>query len=951
MRAYREGARAIDGGKGTKTPAPAGGDGGRTSLRDWRVRTRLITLVLIPTLAGVILGGLRIADSVAEAGEYERAGEIASLAILLGGLAHEVELERDLAVRFVAAGRAAEDLDRLRLHEQETVDRLRQRVNARLSEATADEGPRRLTGKIDQVRARLKQLDDIRLAVSGTQVSAEPVLYRYDALIGDLLAVHGEIAQGISADAEELTAGAAAFAALAQAKEHASTERAVLSVAIASGSFTTTLLDTFVTARAQRESALAAFDATATPAQRQAYDDTVTGQRVDRAEHMRLRALIAATGQAAPGMNPLNPRDLDRWFDASSDTIKRMRLVEIGLGGSIVSAADRSRAEESGNALVVTLVVGALLLVVLLITTLMARSLVGPLRRLRDAALEVAGRRLPETVNSLREGGEAPTPEDLLPGAVTRDEIGEVARAFDEVHREAVRLAGQEAALRNNVNAMFVNLSRRSQTLVERQLTMIESLEQGEQDETRLGNLFRLDHLATRMRRNSENLLVLAGQEPARRWSQPVPLIDVARAALSEVENYERANLRIPSGPAVLGSGVNDVVHLLAELLENAISFSPSETVVTVSTNRIDGGGLMISVSDFGIGMTGAELSQANWRLANPPVVDVSVSRRMGLFVVGRLALRHGIRVQLRQQENGGLTAMVLLPDALLAAPDEWSHASRAAHERQAALAGPSTPFDAPGPVSGPTGGPVSDPMFAGGHGGIPGGVPGGSVFTPQDGSGGRAESWEDPYGGPSGGWAVRVPRQGSYAAHDAYDGYDPAEATGPIERITGIHDRALDNAANGVGPPGPPEERLPVYSTVESDWFRAPDIPEHPDVPEGPADDASSPWISPADPGFRAADRVADGPTRGGVTGIGLPRRVPRANLVPGAVEGTGPPPPPSAPVARRPAVSPEVVRDRLSGLQQGVRQGRAEARGEPEDGRARPDLIRNVEASEEDS
>ncbi|MFC7644475.1 sensor histidine kinase [Streptosporangium lutulentum] len=165
---------------------------------------------------------------------------------------------------------------------------------------------------------------------------------------------------------------------------------------------------------------------------------------------------------------------------------------------------------------------------------------------------------------------------------------------------------------------MFVNLSRRSQTLVERQLSLIESLEQGEQDEARLGSLFRLDHLATRMRRNSENLLVLAGQEPARRWSQPIPLIDVVRASLSEVENYERVNLQLSTGVSVVGTSVNDVVHLIAELVENAISFSPRETKVIVSSNRIDGGGVMISVSDLGIGVTAEELAQANWRLANP---------------------------------------------------------------------------------------------------------------------------------------------------------------------------------------------------------------------------------------------------------------------------------------------------------------------------------------------
>src|SRR5690606_3413175 len=180
-------------------------------------------------------------------------------------------------------------------------------------------------------------------------------------------------------------------------------------------------------------------------------------------------------------------------------------------------------------------------------------------------------------------------------------------------------------------------------------------------------NLFKLDHLATRMRRNSENLLVLAGQDPPRRWSQPVKLVDVARASLSEVENYERVVLHVPDGVSIAGQAVNDVIHLLAELVENALSFSPRETRVTLSGSRIDGGGVMMSITDSGIGMTAEELAQANERLTDTPGMDVAVSRRMGLYVVSRLAHRHGIRVQLRPHASGGLTAMVLIPESLLA--------------------------------------------------------------------------------------------------------------------------------------------------------------------------------------------------------------------------------------------------------------------------------------------
>src|SRR6202044_1071051 len=190
-------------------------------------------------------------------------------------------------------------------------------------------------------------------------------------------------------------------------------------------------------------------------------------------------------------------------------------------------------------------------------------------------------------------------------------------------------------------------LSRRSQSLVERQIRLIDDLEQGEQDAERLSNLFQMDHLATRMRRNSENLLVLAGHDASRRWNQPVALV----------------SLNVQPGIAVRGPAVNDVVHLIAELAENATSFSSAETPVAVSGHLLNSGGVLLDISDQGVGMGAEEMAHANWRLDNPPVVDVAVSRRMGLFVVARLAARHGIRVRLRPATTGGLTALVWLPD------------------------------------------------------------------------------------------------------------------------------------------------------------------------------------------------------------------------------------------------------------------------------------------------
>ena len=256
---------------------------------------------------------------------------------------------------------------------------------------------------------------------------------------------------------------------------------------------------------------------------------------------------------------------------------------------------------------------------------------------------------------------------DVAPINVTsQDEIGQVARAFDQVHSEAVRLAGQQAVLRSSFNAMFVNLSRRSQTLIERLARMIDNLEQHEDDPDRLGSLFSMDHLVTRMRRNSENLLLLAGHDNPRKWSDAIPLADVARAATSEIEQYNRVTLSMTPDISLAGQAVSDVVHLLAELIENATIFSPKDTQVQVAMQYLASGGVLIEVSDKGIGVSESRLEDMNWRLDNPPTIDVSVSRHMGLFAVARLAERHGVRVRLRPALPQGLSALVWLPDALI---------------------------------------------------------------------------------------------------------------------------------------------------------------------------------------------------------------------------------------------------------------------------------------------
>ena len=349
------------------------------------------------------------------------------------------------------------------------------------------------------------------------------------------------------------------------------------------------------------------------------------------------------------------------------DDLTAMQNAETVISNDIVSRAGQLHSSAQQSALTFGLITLVVLLVVLLAALAVARSVVRPLRRLRAGALDIASTQLPERVKLLTESPDAAASMEVAPiNVVSRDEIGEVARAFDQVHAEAVRLAGEQALLRSTFNAMFVNLSRRSQSLIERLARMIDNLEQTEADPDRLGSLFSMDHLVTRMRRNSENQLLLAGHENPRKWSEPVPLADVARAAISEIEQYNRITLNIPPGIAVVGVAVSDVAHLLAELVENATIFSSKDTQVQVSMQELSSGGVLLEVSDKGIGVSEARLADMNWRLDNPPTVDVSVSRHMGLFAVARLAERHRVRVRLRPAIPQGLSALVWLPDSVI---------------------------------------------------------------------------------------------------------------------------------------------------------------------------------------------------------------------------------------------------------------------------------------------
>jgi signal transduction histidine kinase len=628
------------------------------ALRNWPVSWRLFAAFMLTLAMGLVFGGLRVASAADSAAQFNRVSQLASLGQQIAVLMQALEDERDKTCGNVGNAGALQ-------HWYDATDAAAAKVKPLIA-GIGGSFPADIRAKAVVVRSAITNLGQLRDAAQTS--SALAVITDYAVPINAMMALNGQIAQG--ADDPALTNDLQTLNSLAQEKDQVAQQRAILYNAFTKGTFANAQQPALTIAVAGQSAAATAFDATATPAQQDSFTRVVAGPLVKQAvniEQYVVSTSSLAVGTTAAAALNIRPENVPgQWYTAMSDTINRMQTVELGVARDLVARAQVLQRGAERAALVTGILTAAILILVLIATFALARSLVLPLRRLREGALDIATVQLPERVRQLGKTSDPATSLDVAPIDVTSaDEIGQVARAFDQVHAEAVRLAGNEALLRRSFNAMFISLSRRSQSLIERLVRMIDSLEQNEEDPRRLSNLFTMDHLVTRMRRNSENLLLLAGHEGARKWSEPVPLTDVARAAISEIEQYNRVSLKIQPGVMVPGPAVSDIAHLLAELIENATVYSASDTQVLVSVQALASGGVLIQVSDSGVGITEARLAEINQRLDDPPAIDESVSRHMGLFAVARLAERHGVRVRLRAGNPQGLTALVWLPDSL----------------------------------------------------------------------------------------------------------------------------------------------------------------------------------------------------------------------------------------------------------------------------------------------
>jgi HAMP domain-containing protein len=624
------------------------------------MRTKLATVLVIPSLAFMVVAGVQTSALVGQATGLDEFADQVALGRQITTLVHDLQSERDrtagnlaaLQAKKTTAGQATTDIRQYYVAVDRSADDFREAAEPLAGgDAAWRVAFNRATDAIDD-------LPTLRSAVAGGAVSADTVIGNYTRTVEALLTLLAQPSPGV--ERPELTEMVLRYVEIARIKEISSRVRARLFAAASAGAYGPTDQVELADLRAQQLTALADFRIAATNEQILRYQRAAGDPKFGAAVAMEQTTIATGSGDA----KVLEPF---RWWSLSQDRHDLLREVESDVLGDAVDEAGARSGDQLRRTLLVAGSVLAVLLIALVISVFIGRSVARSLRELRRHALHVAQEELPDAIDRLRAAGHGMPRIEVPPSTVrSMDEVGEVAEAFVAVHRSAVDLAVEQAVMRRNVNAMFVNLARRSQVLVERQLELLDDLEREEGDPDQLANLFKLDHLAARMRRNDESLLVLAGTESSRRWNEPVSLSAVALAAAAEIEQYPRVRQESVDNLYVVGHAVADVVHLLAELLENATNFSAPFTQVKMTTRSSSGRTATVEIVDEGLGMSDAALDEANALLAEPPAADVAASERMGLFVVSHLAARHAIRVRLVAAERG-VIATVWLPPSLLA--------------------------------------------------------------------------------------------------------------------------------------------------------------------------------------------------------------------------------------------------------------------------------------------
>ncbi|MCW3844876.1 nitrate- and nitrite sensing domain-containing protein [Micromonospora yasonensis] len=513
-----------------------------------------------------------------------------------------------------------------------------------------------LRHRLDESVAKLNALNDLRRQVDERSTDRVSAARGYTEAIESIFQIYDVTG---SLDDKQIAAEAAALIQVNRAKELISQEDALVSGLFGSGRMTGPEYAEYVALVGAERFLAEEFQPRLSPDDQERYRRLAEGEAFTRLRSTQDR--LIRDGRPLATL----PFDERQWRATVDPAVAAVDEVLSAGGDGVVSRATSVAALVVVRLVVATglgliAVIGA---VFVSITT--ARTLLRQLERLREAANRLADERLPDVVERLGRGEEVDVARESPPLQVGDDEIGQVGKAFNAVQETAIRTAVEQAELRRSVREVFLSLARRTQALVHRQLTLLDAMERREHDAEELEDLFRVDHLATRMRRNAENLIVLSGSTPGRSWRRNVPMVDVVRGAVAEVEDYTRVDVR-PLGPVSLtGRAVGDVIHLLAELIENALSFSPPHTTVEVR-GQLVANGFAIEIEDRGLGMSTEELAAANHRIVDRSELNLANAARLGLYVVSRLTERHGVKVQLKESPYGGTTAVVLIPADLV---------------------------------------------------------------------------------------------------------------------------------------------------------------------------------------------------------------------------------------------------------------------------------------------
>ncbi|MEO3923792.1 nitrate- and nitrite sensing domain-containing protein [Micromonosporaceae bacterium B7E4] len=621
--------------------------------QNWPIRSKIVALVAVPILA---LSALWIFATTLTVGPASNLLAAQTLLDEVGrpgeALVVELQQERRLSVRQLVDPTVTTALADQRTRTDRAIAEFRRRASdADLRDTTGA----LLDARIDQLLTAVDALRSGRDFIDRRAVDASGALGLYsgviDAAFRTFSALNTLPDDTLSREARSLTE-------LGRAREVMAQADALLAGAFSAGRFAPGEHAQFVQIVGTQRFLYSTATAELPDADRVAYQQLTEGDG-----YVRLRRL--EDDLISRGGGSTLPVDARTW-QSSYDSVQR-QLRDFELSGA-EALTERSRPVAAGILLRLGLA-GLLGFVAVLLSAIIAwrigRSLVRRLTGLRAAALNMADERLPDVVGRLRKGEEVDVETEAPPLDYGQDEIGQLGQAFSEVQRTAIASAIDEAALRSGLRDVFLNIARRSQTLLHRQLALLDRMERRAAQPDELEDLFRLDHMATRMRRHAEDLVVLAGAAPGRGWRNPVSMVDVIRGAISEVEDYARVDLVNVAPAATAGRAVGDVIHLLAELIENATSFSPPHTRVQV-TGQVVSNGYAIEIEDRGLGMATEAIEQANRRLADPPDFDPANSARLGLFVVALLGARHGVRVQLRPSAFGGVTAVALIPGDLV---------------------------------------------------------------------------------------------------------------------------------------------------------------------------------------------------------------------------------------------------------------------------------------------